>query len=55
VLELRETQVLWFAVEPEDDAGWVDVIVDTTLTVPELSETNNVESAYIHWPDCSFG
>jgi hypothetical protein len=55
VLELRETQVLWFAVEPEDEAGWVDVIVDTTLTVPELSETNNVESAYIHWPDCSFG
>ena len=53
-LHERETQDMWFVVTPASNPTWVDVIVDTTRSRDELNETNNVSSARVTLPDCSF-
>lgn len=53
-LEMRETQTMSFAVSGPPRNTRVDVIVDTTRTVSELNESNNVRSAVVTLPDCSF-
>lgn len=51
----NETQTMSFAVNPSGASGWIDVIVDSYAPVPELDEGNNIESAVLNHPDCSFG
>ena len=48
------TQTLYFEVTSGFTSGWVDVVLDTTSSVVELNENNNVGSANITLPDCSF-
>lgn len=55
VLRERQTQTLTFTVDDTSDPSpWVDAIVDTTLSHDELNENNNVGSAHVVLPDCSF-
>jgi len=54
VLAPEGTQSLSFAVTDGFAAGWVDVIVDTTGSLAELSESNNIRSTRVTLPDCSF-
>lgn len=53
-LEMRETQTLSFAVSGPPRSTRVDVIMDTTRSTDELNESNNVRSAFVTLPDCSF-
>ncbi|MEX1366860.1 MAG: trypsin-like serine protease [Nannocystaceae bacterium] len=50
----EQTQTLSFAITSGFTSGWVDVVLDTTQTVDELDEGNNVGWGYVNLPDCSF-
>lgn len=54
VLAPAETKTLWFAIDNGFESGWVDVILDTTQTVAELDEGNNISFGNVTLPDCSF-
>jgi hypothetical protein len=49
------TEDLYFEIAAPPGGRWIDVLLDTTQTVPEQNETNNVGSAFVTLADCSFG
>lgn len=51
VLAPAETKTLWFAIDNGFESGWVDVILDTTQTVAELDEGNNISFGNVTLPD----
>ncbi len=52
-LEFGESQTLSIPVAPPTAFTWVDVIVDTTMSVDELDEGNNLRSALVTFQDCT--
>ncbi len=54
VLAPAETKVLYFPIDNGFESGWVDVVLDTTQSVTELDETNNISFGNLTMPDCSF-
>lgn len=53
VLAPAESKTLWFEINNDFGSGWVDVILDTTQSVPELDEGNNTGWGKLSFPDCS--
>ncbi len=54
ILAPAETKTLYFAIDNGFESGWVDVVLDTTESVTELDETNNISFGNLTMPDCSF-
>ncbi|MBL4686315.1 MAG: trypsin-like serine protease [Nannocystaceae bacterium] len=54
VLAPAEKKTLWFTIDNGFESGWVDVILDTTESVTELDESNNISFGNLTMPDCSF-
>ncbi len=54
LLGQNETQTMSFAITPSGTSGWIDVIVDSYAPTDELNEGNNIRSAFLNHPDCSF-